>query len=328
MRISRASLMVIVGLFISPICAAQSIHSEFDVDAEGWLAYGTPFQSGHISVPGAAQAVAHDAVNGVPPGSIRVGDVFGDTAAGAPSSFLGNRAVMYGGDLSYKVYVRFSDGLAYPAVYLVGPTMTLYHSGPNPVPNAWTSVQIPLLPSSWRVNAYNGPVATEGQLLTVLSNLQGLFLRTEWATGPDDTNVDDVRLDAQAFPEYGHGCPGTGGLIPNLAIGGNGSPGGTVQMDITQGVGGGSVWFFLGPQQAAIPASPGCNLNVTPVSAIVGPLPLFPIGAPGPGAGSLTTTWVIPSGTSGVMVSVQGFVIDPGGIDGYSNSQGVQVAIQ
>lgn len=127
---------------------------------------------------------------------------------------------------------------------------------------------------------------------------------------------------------YGTGCPGTGGAIPKLAITGDASPGGTITVAILDGVGGSMAFLFLGSQQAAIPMGFGCRLNVAPVLAgPLGPLPLFPIGASGPGAGSLSFPAVIPPGVPPVKVTAQAFVQDAGAPGGFANTNGVQLDI-
>lgn len=129
---------------------------------------------------------------------------------------------------------------------------------------------------------------------------------------------------------YGSGCAGSGGVVPKLAVTGNPTVGGQVQVAITDGVGSSTALLFLGTQQAAIPMGFGCSLNVFPVlPLIVGPFPLFPFGALGPGGGSITFPGTIPgSVTPPLTLTMQAFVTDSGVVGGFSNTNGVEMNIQ
>lgn len=132
------------------------------------------------------------------------------------------------------------------------------------------------------------------------------------------------------FVSYGSGCGGTGGVVPTLAMTGGANPGGQVQVAITNCVGSGSAFLVLGTQQAALAMRYGCTLNAHPLlPAIIGPLPLFPIGAQGPGAGSISFPVNVPTNIAvPVSVTLQAFVVDSGSPAGYSNTNGVELNIE
>ncbi len=169
----------------------SAISSTFDVDNGGWSIVAYPFES-HSPNP-ATSLLPFDGAFGNPPGSVRVGDVYGETGIAAPTSYLGNKSDFYGGSLHYEIFLRYTDDVTYPAVVLNGGTMSLYYETPSPLLNAWQPRNIPLSEAGWKVSgSYTD--ATETQFRAVLSNLVGLYIYTEWHTGPDDTSVDNVIL--------------------------------------------------------------------------------------------------------------------------------------
>lgn len=201
---SRARSLLAASLFLlagSP--AAAQLVNRFDTTPESWSIVSYPFRS-HVSNPTTAVA-PFDAAFGNPAGSLRVGDVYTETGLSAPPSHLGNKSGYYGGSLTYDILIRFSDAVVYPAVVLNGGTFSLYYDAPAPQLNTWTTLTVPLTEVGWRVSGGSTP-ATETQMRAVLANLQGIYLYTEWHTGPDDTSVDNVVL-AGPVP-----VPSVGGL--------------------------------------------------------------------------------------------------------------------
>ena len=140
-------------------------------------------------------------------------------------------------------------------------------------------------------------------------------------------NLGDAFVRQQLGPlvTYGVGCPGTGGITPSLTITGQPMPGGQVVFTVADGLGGASSFLALGFQRAEFPMAGACHLNVTPLQAFVGPIPL---GGAGAGAGSVILPAVLPAGTSGLTTTFQAFVQDAGGAFGFSNSNGFEMSIQ
>ncbi len=170
-----------------------TLTNHFDLTSESWLTVSYPFRS-HVANPATA-ALPFDAAFGNPPGSVRIGDVFGETGIAAPEQYLGNKASFYGGTLTYDIYLRYSDDVPYPAVVLNGGTTSLYYDAPSPPLNAWQNRAVPLTEMGWKVSG-SGVAATEAVFKSVLSNLVGLYIYTEWHSGPDDTSVDNISLTA------------------------------------------------------------------------------------------------------------------------------------
>jgi hypothetical protein len=163
----------------------------FNLTSEGWLVVSYPFRS-HVPNPATA-ALPYDGAFGNPPGSVRIGDVFPETGLAAPLEYLGNKLSFYGGSLAYDIFIRYTDGVVYPAVILNGGNLSLYYDTPSPPVNAWQRKTIPLSEAGWKVSGTGEP-ATQAVFTAVISNLVGIYIYTEWHTGEDDTNVDGISL--------------------------------------------------------------------------------------------------------------------------------------
>lgn len=165
--------------------------NQFNLTNEGWRIVSYPFHS-HVANP-TMSALTFDEAFGNPAGSVRVGDIYGETGIAAPAEYLGDRLAFYGGSLVYDIYLRYSDGVVYPAVVLNGGTRSLYYDAASPPVNAWQSRIIPLTESGWKVSG-TGVAATESDFKAVLGNLVGLYIYTEWHSGADDTSVDNIAM--------------------------------------------------------------------------------------------------------------------------------------
>lgn len=176
--------------------ARADVTSGFAAANDGWAVVDYPFHASATG-PRATAALAFDGGNGLPPGSVRVGDVFAETGIAAPAGFLGDRQSYYGGSLAYDILLRYSDGVAYPAVVLAGTSQSVYYDAPSPAIGDWASLVVPLTETGWRIGGTMAP-ASQAQFLAVLQSLEGLYIYTEWHTGTDDTNVDNIVLRGSA----------------------------------------------------------------------------------------------------------------------------------
>jgi len=132
-------------------------------------------------------------------------------------------------------------------------------------------------------------------------------------------------LPIQCNTVYGQGCVGTGGISPTLSVDGCAVPGSSITLSVGNGFGGSQAFLFLGLGQASLPMGAGCTLNVSPLlPLVVGPLPLSGGGA---GNGSVQFGATIPATALPATVYLQGFVSDPGGALGFSNTAGVAIEI-
>jgi hypothetical protein len=170
----------------------------FNTDGQGWRIAGANTDYGPPTV---VDVVANWDSQGNPGGSLVVSDNFYSTWISAPAPFLGNQSSMYGKSFTYDLLIAATDNVAYPSAAIYDGTTYLLYTLPPP-PNAqWQTRTVTFNESLWRVGDGNtGPVATQAQLQTVLANLTGLYLLTEWHTGGDDTNIDNVGVRLSAIP--------------------------------------------------------------------------------------------------------------------------------
>lgn len=166
--------------------------NQFDLTSEGWRVVHFPFLS-HDATPDTS-FLLFDGGFGNPAGSVRVGDEYPETGIAAPAPYLGDRLAFYGGWLAYDIYLRYTDDVVYPAVVLNGGSRSLYYCAASPPVHAWQHRTVPLWEDGWRVSGTD-TVATQADFKSVLANLVGLYIYTEWSSGPDDdTNVDNITM--------------------------------------------------------------------------------------------------------------------------------------
>jgi|GEM_PF-1706794 len=108
----------------------------------------------------------------------------------APPRFLGNQSEAYRGYLRYSYFATSPNpDLDVADVLLVGSSLTLVADHPSPKGN-WRQGRIPLQPGFWKV--LGGAQATEEQIKSVLADLDALYIRAEYDSGPDSYRLDHV----------------------------------------------------------------------------------------------------------------------------------------
>lgn len=188
LSISLISLLLINFNLLS----AQNIVSTFDSDDEGWLVVGDATSS----------TPQYNAEGGNDGGYISADD----TAAGgvwvwsAPQKFLGDRSSSFGKNLSFDLTQssldsQFDDN----DVLIVGENLTLALNLPNNPGIEWTSYSVKLdTTEDWRITHYVwGDVATDEQIMEVLSNVLEIKIRGEYVSGPDVGSLDNVILESE-----------------------------------------------------------------------------------------------------------------------------------
>jgi len=178
-----------------------SQQSTFDTDADSW----TALDSNTGSTP------AYQSTGGNPGGFIQVFDGVGGTATFyvAPSKFLGNKSVYYGGALQFDLQVSVTPNSSTAGVRLTGSGLTLLKlltpefTLPAIAPE-WSSYSFKLDESvAWRVTSTTGPLATAEQIQTVLGNLTELAINGEYSTvGADGGGLDNVSLTGAQVTVY------------------------------------------------------------------------------------------------------------------------------
>lgn len=131
-------------------------------------------------------------------------------------------------------------------------------------------------------------------------------------------------LECGSTSTYGSGCAGFGGFVPQLALGGCATPGGTMNLAITKGNGGKPVLLFIGSNATNLPVVGGCTLLTFPLLTVI-PSTLGGLGA---GAGALNALGKLPIEAPLGAIRMQAFVIDPQVARGYSASNGVAASIE
>lgn len=180
------------------LAAPPRIVSTLEGFAEGWTVGDMPLEHS-ATAPVGVEGEIYDDEFGDPAGSLRVTDLFQETAVFAPVDFLGDKHAYYGGTFSYGVVVRASDDTPYGEMVLRSEAMSLFYvpaAAPDvPFNQEFAYRHIPLTEAGWHVNSFEGPAATAEQMKAVLTALTGLYLRTEWKTGPDDTSLDNFEME-------------------------------------------------------------------------------------------------------------------------------------
>ncbi len=128
-----------------------------------------------------------------------------------------------------------------------------------------------------------------------------------------------------AFTPYGTGCSGSGGFVPRLDLTGAASPGGTVALIISRGLGGAPSLLFFGAGQDSIPMPGGCTFLVGTLGP---PIPLLVLTGSGPGAGSASISGQLALATPiGLTLSTQAFVYDAGVPRAFASSNAVKMTV-
>ena len=181
----ESTLLFAVMLFTSNILVA-SVISTFDTDDDGWTV--TQIASDGSSWGGQWPASWSS-------GYIYTGDVgSGGTLFSAPSEFLGDKSAYIGGSISFDISDNVADYEAGDAswnIMLVGAGWHIVHDGPYPkVPNEWVHANTALNADGW----YQWGIGdiSEADFLTVLSNLEQVFINADWGWGSNTSSLDNV----------------------------------------------------------------------------------------------------------------------------------------
>jgi len=181
---------------------AQNQASFFTEGPEGWKVFDT---SGTLFSP------QHNSG-----GYLEFTDVLGSQSFffSPPARYLGSiRNSDLGATLEFDINVTATDTTSYDAIVLISSNLSLVLPDANPAVNAWTKRTYTFDENSgWRVGNIrsNGTRdATPQELLSVMRNLDAIYIRGEWKTGSDTAFLDNVR-----FRSVG----GVGNIVPSLTF--------------------------------------------------------------------------------------------------------------
>ena len=167
----------------------QAATSRFDTDTEGWTAIGD-----------FAAPVTWSTTGGNPGGHVLIPDqvIGGVTYFVAPSGFLGDKSAAFGTHLTFDLMQAYPGGSNQfndrDVIIEGGGLAMVYDTSPNPPNGSWAMYTVPLSAGGWRLDSLAGAVATDQQILNVLSNLTSLRIRAEFQTGADTGHLDNVSL--------------------------------------------------------------------------------------------------------------------------------------
>lgn len=186
--LAAAIVVLLLLLLLLMTCRRRSICSNFDNGDEGWRVTGDvqnesakPDFIDREGNPGGCLSATDQAAGGV-------------WYWNAPGKFLGSKAWMMGGELSYDLKQSETDSQFEAAdVILEGKGMSLVYVFPGRPGREWTSFKVVLSAGEgWKKNGINGGDAGEEDFRKVLSALEGLKIRGEYRTGPDKGGIDNV----------------------------------------------------------------------------------------------------------------------------------------
>ena len=188
--------------------------------------------------------------------------------------------------------------------------------------SSWTTVwenSGEITDSSWTQRSYDISVLADGQ--------PTVYLRWTMGTTDDSVvysgwNIDDIEIrafGAGSISQYGSGCPGTGGLVPQLTGSGEPTPNGHIDLTISDGLPGGFGLLFLGLSQ---------DLSGSTCFVVAPPFLLrFPRFLNGSGSSSIGGD--IPGGSpTDFHLYLQFFGADPGAAGSLSASNGLDVYLR
>jgi hypothetical protein len=166
------------------------LHSGFDQDAEGW-SVGLFFSLGSLS------PADYQPAGGSTGGYIETTDVNTDNAFRAPAPWLGDQSALFGGVLSFSQRALDTDGLVAAAAVLASGRTRLQYRAPPPGTD-WTSYSVQLRAGEWEVGNGTGAaslrLATDAEILAVLSDLDWLAFSADWKAGDDLVGLDEVSI--------------------------------------------------------------------------------------------------------------------------------------
>jgi hypothetical protein len=151
-------------------------------------------------------------------------DEFGDGFWRAPASFHGDWSDLYGGTLSYDMFVGVNPDWKMNDIYIVGNGQTLSYWFPTNPTNQWGNFTVSLdAAAGWQYGLnYDtiGTNASEAQIRSVLSSVTDIRIREEYAYGTDSTGLDNVIVQV------------AGGTAPRPIIGGLSLASGVVTLSV------------------------------------------------------------------------------------------------
>ena len=176
--------------------ANASIVTSFDSDTEGWRVVTLNLNN---TPPTAANSRDPQFVpTGGNPGGYIKGQEFAGASDwfSAPAEYLGSHADKLDGTLSFSLLAS-TNPTNYPTavgVAIVGDNdTTIFRDIASPLTSVWTEYEL-LLAASGDWHFDTGADATDSEIESILSEIQGIYIRSDWSNGLDSTGLDSVSL--------------------------------------------------------------------------------------------------------------------------------------
>jgi hypothetical protein len=202
---SQLCLITVVAFGAATCQAAPvvALSSTFDTGTEGW-------SIGAFFATESEPATDYQPTGGWSGGFLQTEDLFGNNAFRAPSTWLGNQAMLFGGTLRFYQRAADNDGLVAPAVALASGGLRLQYRAAPPGTD-WTEYTVGLRTGDWEIADGSGApgsrLATDAEILQVLSDLEWIAFGADWHTGDDLVGLDEVSITTGG----GGDNPGPGG---------------------------------------------------------------------------------------------------------------------
>lgn len=159
------------------------------------------------------------------------------------------------------------------------------------------------------------------------NGLYGTFNSSATSLVPRDLNggIRDVfAVSHGELFDYGNGCAGSGGFVPELLTHGLPSSGSLMTYVIENGLGRAPTWLYFGLARASIPLGGGCDLFL---GSIMDNSVFFFLNGSGPGNGTVALPVQVPVGSAPGTFYVQAFSFDPGASPGFTVTNAIQVSV-
>ena len=211
------TLVLAMTTFLRPTHAGVVASSTFDTDSDGWGAVGLPYPT--VGPPYTViqpSLPTYVVAGGNPGGYLENTDNLNSTVYWvAPAKFLGNVSSVYGGTLAFDLFDAPNDRpLDQEDIIRIGGGKTVvYDTAYNPSAD-WTHYLVNIGKTGWKVDNLSGAEATQTDMLTVLSNLNTIYIRGEYQLGVDTRGIDNVVLTTAPISSI---WKGPGGGSYNLA---------------------------------------------------------------------------------------------------------------
>jgi len=183
---------------LSSLPVATPILSQFEGGTEGWTVSTKNMGANFATLEPAEDLLGFNIAGGNAGAYIEAVDGVESSWFVAPEKYLGDQSGMLGGRLEYATRQLSGTNLAVGTdheVALVGKDITLVAEldSNNTVGSTWERVAVDLNAEDWLIDG-TSTAPTQAQLLAVLSDLNGLYIRAEYRFGTDNVGLDEVRL--------------------------------------------------------------------------------------------------------------------------------------